>query len=118
MGTNNTYTIQEAIQKWYKTTDGNPVRITDNCQGPHCNDACPEMFILDDINSNSWLPSLKVILVLIILCVASACICAKVVFMVWLWRLEWKQQLYLGLLGDESYTADIEHALQVKSNNN
>lgn len=46
--------------------------------------------------------------------VALFCISMKVVFVLWLWRLEWKQQLYLGLLGDEAYTADIETALQVR----
>lgn len=73
------------------------------------------MFIPEELDSDSWLPSTKVVLVLVILGVAVLCICLKVVFVLWLWRLEWKQQLYLGLLGDESYTADIETALQVSS---
>lgn len=71
------------------------------------------MLLLEEFDPDSWLPSSKVVLVLVIVGVAVCCVCLKVVFVVWLWRLEWRQQLYLGLLGDESYTADIETALQV-----
>ena len=87
--------------------------LRDNCQGPHCNDICPEMFILGELDSNSYLPSSKVMLVLVVVGVAVFCILMKMIFVVWLWRLEWKQQLYLWSLGNESYTADIETALQV-----
>lgn len=72
------------------------------------------MFILNELTSNSWMPSTQVVLVLIVVGVAFFCFCMKVVFVLWLWRLEWKQQLYLGLLGDETYTADLETALQVR----
>lgn len=72
------------------------------------------MFILNELTSNSWLPSSKVAMVLIVVGVALFCITMKVVFVLWLWRLEWKQQLYLGSLGNEAYTADIETALQVR----
>ncbi len=112
---NSAFTIQQAINQWY-SMDGNQTKLPsfrDSCQGPHCNDACPEMFVLGEPNSNSWLPSSKVMLVLVVVGVAVLCILMKVVFVVWMWRLEWKQQLYLWSLGNESYTADIETALQV-----
>ena len=98
---------------WYRDRNGTR-RFREPCEGPHCNEGCPEMFILNELTSDSWLPSSKVAMVLIVVGVALFCITMKVVFVVWLWRLEWKQQLHLGLLGDESYTTDIETALQVR----
>ena len=106
------YTIKDAIGKWYQNQN-KALKFHDSCQGPHCNNECPEMFILDELQSDNWLPGIKVLLVLVVIGVVIACVVVKVIFLLWLWKLEWKQQLYLGLLGDESYTTDIETALQV-----
>ena len=73
------------------------------------------MFVLDELVSNLWKESGKVIMIMIAVGVAVVCVVMKIVFTFWLWKLEWKQQLYLGLLGDESSTSDIETALQVKN---
>lgn len=108
-----TRSIHDAIKVWLQNRGNTTFQFRDSCQGPHCNDACPEMFVLDELISNDWPASGKAIFILIVVGVALFCAMMKMFFVVWLWRLEWKQQLYLGLLGDESHISSIETALHV-----
>lgn len=116
---NTSLTILDAIQTWYthvhssRTRNGN-FQFRDTCQGPHCNDACPEEFILGELTSNSWNHSIKILISLIVVVLALICIIFKAGFVVWLWRLEWLQRDFLYQLGDESYS-DIETALEVST---
>ncbi len=109
--------IREAIEEWYTLKSNTTLHYRDECQGPHCNNACPEMFILDDLVSDIWRTTAKGFIILIVVGVALFCVTIKVIFTLWLWKLEWRQHLYLGLLGDESRTCDIETALQVRLSN-
>jgi len=107
--------IKEAIEQWYPVKFNQTLHFRDGCQGPHCNDACPEMFVLNDLESDIWKEGSKGILIVIIVGIALVCLVLKAVFTLWLWRMEYYQQLYLGLLGDESRTTDIETALHVSA---
>ena len=84
----------------------------DSCQGPHCNDACPEMFLLGELNHNIWSSSVHVFLSLLVGGTAILCIVLKVTFTLWVCGMEWKQKQYLDQLGSESITY-LETALQV-----
>lgn len=106
--------IMDALQKWYQNKDKGNVtfRFRDNCQGPHCNDACPELFILGELEHNTWNPSLNVFITLLVCGTAALCIILKIAFALWLCSLEWRQKQYLDQLGKESITY-LETALQV-----
>ena len=67
-----------------------------------CNDRCPDRLELGDLTSNNWPLWSKIIITVFVVSLAVFCIIAKLVFVVWLFWLEKKQDAYLEQLeGDE-----------------
>lgn len=102
MTTGERYTIQDALRIWFEhplATQGFEFR--DDCTGLYCNEQCPEMFILDELTSNNWSDAAKIILVLILLGIVAMCVVLKAMFMLWRYRLEKKQHLYLVSLDSD-----------------
>ena len=65
--------------------------------GVLCNSQCPDTLQLDELTSNNWHTSAKVIIALLIICLSIVCIIVKVVFRLWLVQLEKKQKEYLRI---------------------
>lgn len=76
------------------------MRFTDACQGPYCNENCPDEFVLIGITSNNWPKWAKMLLIAITLVIPISCIIMKGLFVIWLFILERKQLAYLNSLHD------------------
>ena len=74
------YTIRDAIDYWYwnmsDTDEG--VGFRDMCSGPHCNNNCPEMFILEREGTDVWSSGAKITIAVIVVAIAIICLLMKV----------------------------------------
>ena len=68
------------------------MHFRDNCSGLHCNNQCPEMFTLGELDSDNWPSGLKATIVALVLVVTMLCVIAKGMFFAWLHCLRWKQR--------------------------
>ena len=78
------------------------------CVGPYCNRQCPESFTLGELTSNNWPPWAKILIVSIVLGIAVFALLMKVVFVIWLYVLERKQDSYLDSLDNSD---DVESSI-------
>ena len=76
-----------------------PVHFTDlTCAGPYCNEQCPEQFTLGEITTNDFPLYAKIIVAMLIVGLAVACLVMKLVFHLWIVHLEHKYGLFLDKL--------------------
>ena len=97
-GSSSRLTIQEAVSEWYNSDTS--MRYTDICQGPFCNEECPDEFVLFSITSNNWPEWVKFLVITVIILIPIACIIFKGLFVAWLFVLERKQLAYLDSFYD------------------
>ena len=74
------------------------MQFLDFCQGPYCNEQCPDEFILGELTSNNWPVWAKLTISTAILSIGVVCLIMKILFYLWLYRLEKKQDDYLESL--------------------
>ena len=72
--------------------------------GVLCNSQCPDKLQLGELTSNNWHTGTKVFIALLIIGLAVVCIIVKVVFRLWLFQLEKKQEEYLKQFSDDNDT--------------
>ena len=101
-------TIQEALMQWYSNRTV-PVYFRDTCNGPHCNDQCPETFSLGKLNSNNWHPVAKCVIVGIVLLVMILCVILKLGFDIWLRILNKKQNRYNEEKSQRGNESQVKH---------
>ena len=74
------YTVRDAIDYWYwnvsDTDEG--VGFRDMCSGPHCNNNCPERFILEREGAHVWSTGAKITIAVIVVAIALICLLMKV----------------------------------------
>ena len=85
-------------------------QFLDSCEGPYCNEQCPESFTLGELTSNNWPIGVKIVIAAVIVAIGMVCMFMKSLFKVWLFWLEKKQDNYLDSLdidleAGESYLA-------------
>ena len=81
--------------------------------GVVCNPQCPEEILFGELTSNSWHVGIKIFIALLIISLGIICVIAKIMFVVWLYRLEKKLKDYLESLDSELESPDYA-TLQVK----
>ena len=91
-------TIQEAVSEWYHSNETK--RFTSTCQGPYCTGECPDSFIIIPLTSNNWPGLVKFLIIAVSFTISMACIFMKMLFVLWLFKLERKQLAYLNSLKD------------------
>ena len=82
-------------------------------QGILCNSQCPDELRLGELTSNNWHTGVKIFIAVLIAGLAALTVLGKIVFCLWLLRLEKKQRDYLKSLKPERNTQD-NNTLQVK----
>ena len=97
VGTNKT-TIRDALRQWYPNRYSSVVTIRDSCSGPRCNPMCPEQIDLGASSGNIWPTSSKIALLVIVGAIGVLCVLVKLVFVVWVICLEYRQDVYLEQL--------------------
>ena len=100
-------TIHDALLEWYlvkNTSRTSPYQFRANCQGPYCYDRCPDSIDLSSLMSNNWHPGAKVAIAVVIIGIAAICLLMKMLFVIWLFWLERKQDAYL-----DSLEVDLEN---------
>jgi len=78
--------------------------------GPYCNRECPETFLLGELTSNNWPFWGKILVVSIVMGIGVLAVFMKVLFKIWLFVLERKQQSYLDSLSSDD-EVDVESSL-------
>ena len=73
---------------------------------------CPEEFNLGSLTSNNWATVGKAAVAIVIVGVTILCLIMKLIFGLWLCRLNWKQNAYLDTL--EKDLEEAEDQLQVR----
>ena len=111
VGINKT-TIRAALSQWYPNRYTTVVTITDSCSGPHCNSMCPELFALESPSQNTWPASAKTALLATVGAIGIMCVAGKLIFMMWVQLLEFRQDTYLERLLMET---DVDEKLKVCS---
>ena len=104
---------RSAIAQWYASASPSSrgFRFFDTCQGPYCNDMCPDEFLLGELTSNNWPLWAKLVIACSVVLIAMVCLVMKTLFAVWLYRLESGQDAYLQSLDDNP---EDEAALAVR----
>ena len=95
---------------WYNSDSS--MRYVDTCQGPYCNEECPDEFILLQITSNNWPQWAKFFIITVSVLIPIVCIVFKGLFVAWVFVLERKQLAYLKAFYDME--SGIESKLQVR----
>lgn len=74
------YSIQGAVTYWYRnaTKSGEMLVFRDSCYAPHCNNQCPEEFVLQELHANSWSKWRRVVVSLVVISIALVCLAMKV----------------------------------------
>eukprot|EP00731_Ephydatia_muelleri_P033340 Em0028g15a len=108
VGINKT-TIRAALSQWYPNRYTTVVTITDSCSGPHCNSMCPELFALESPSQNTWPASAKTALLATVGAIGIMCVAGKLIFMMWVQLLEFRQDTYLERLLMET---DVDEKLK------
>lgn len=90
--------MQEAVSEWYHSSGRK--RYLDVCQGPYCNEECPDEFVLLGVTSDNWPGWVKFLIIVLTVAVPIVCIATKGLFVAWLFMLERKQLAYLNSLYD------------------
>ena len=90
--------IREAIHQWYESDNySQQFDFRDGCDGPYCNEQCPETFKLG-ILGPTWPLALKVVIAAAVVIIGFTCVFLKCCFKIWLLWLENKQNKYLESL--------------------
>lgn len=74
---------------------------TQTKSGVLCNSQCPDELRLGDLTSNDWHIGIKIGIAVLVIGIAFFCVIMKLVFWLWLYRLEKKQTDYLHSLDDD-----------------
>ena len=107
--------LKLALHIWYHAILPNEgKRFLDNCQGPFCNEKCPNSFSLGMLTSNNWSVQVKITLAAVVVGIGVACLLMKFLFKLWLYRLEKKQDDYLEQL--EGHLQNCDSHLEVRKN--
>lgn len=74
--------------------------------GVLCNAECPDELMLGQLTSNNWHLSVKILIAVLIIGLALLCVMMKITFVLWLYRLEKKQNDYLESVDEELECTD------------
>ena len=88
------------------------MRFLDSCQGLYCNMECPDELQLGELTSNNWPIWARVIIAAVILLLGMLSMLMKMLFAIWLFRLERQQDDYLLTL--DNNLAKTEATLMVR----
>ena len=103
----NGYSIRKAIRYWYNNlSQSDQKQFLDSCEGPYCNEECPESFTLGELTSNNWPIGVKIVIAIIIVAIGMVCMFMKFLFKIWLFWLEKKQDNYLDSLDVDLETGE------------
>lgn len=67
---------------------------------------CPDQLLLGELTSNNWHLGVKILIAVLINSIALLCVVMKITFVLWLSRLEKKQNNYLESLDEELECTD------------
>ena len=110
VGTNKT-TIRDALSRWYPNRySSSVVTIRDDCTGPHCNSMCPERFMLGGPSKDTWPTASKIVILTIVGTIGVLCVLVKLIFLIWVQCLEYRQDVYLENLLQRT---DLDEKLKV-----
>ena len=74
--------------------------------GVLCNDECPDTLLLGELTSNNWHLGVKILIAVLINGIALLCVVMKITFVLWLSRLEKKQNGYIESADEELECTD------------
>ena len=74
-GTNESYTIMEAIQQWYWN---GTATFRDTCIGPYCNNNCPGEFKLNKLDMKRWPTPVRLAIIVVVISIAVSSFLFKV----------------------------------------
>ena len=66
--------------------------------GVLCNRQCPDKLLLGELTSNNWHIGVKIFIVILIIGIATICTIVKLMFTIWLHKMEKKMNDYLHSL--------------------
>ena len=89
-----------------------PLAFRDMCQGPLCNQGCPETFELGSLTSNNWPTWSKIFIAGLIVGIGVAAMIMKAIFVLWLLWIEKNQKQYLTSL-EGNFIGEDHSKLQV-----
>ena len=69
-------TMSDAVYEWLSSND--TIRYIDQCQGPHCNQNCPETIILGEL-STYWKTHAQMLVMSLVLLLVGSSIVMKVI---------------------------------------
>ena len=79
--------------------------------GMLCNNQCPDELLVGRLTSNSWSLGAKISITILVVGMAVACMMVKLIYIIWQFWLEQKQDTYLNFL--EKNTEDQKTMLVV-----
>ena len=100
-----------AVSIWYHSSN-TTFQFLDTCQGPYCNNMCPDRFVLGELTSNNWPLWAKITISSAVVGTALLCLLGKILFAIWIYQLDKKQDDYLESLDQQLQVAETS-ALQV-----